>query len=296
MPSSKFRGIVSLLRPFTLGAPFIGAIFFSILSLKYYNKLDMFFACLPTILFGASSLALANASSNALNSAWDAEQDKISKPSRPIPSGVLSEREALSVGYFGVCMVFLFASFVNTMFVLFVSMVMICAFVYSSPPIRAKRLFFWNAFVIAISRGFLGILATFSIVGNPFEKPFIAIAIIMFVFVFGSNEVRNVPDYEADKQCGIRNFVTVWGVKKAMMFSSIFVILPYVMIVYLVWKGWLQNSAIYLLMLIPIGCLMLYYMLWKPERRKWTENSVAWMLFYIHMMLYMIGFCAIYFM
>lgn len=292
----KLRATISLLRPFTLAAPAVGALFFSILALKYNGQLDQFWAFAPAIVCGALSLSIANSSSNAMNSAWDVEQDKISKPERPVPSGALTEREAMSIAFFGCIMVFLLASFINLLFVMMVGLVMFCAFAYSVPPLRTKRFLWVNALTIALPRGFIGPLATFAIVGDPFQKPFIAIAVILFIFTLGVNEVKNVQDKDADFKCGIRTLVNVYGVKKAMQISSVFVVLPYIMILYLVWRGWLTSSAIYLLLLIPIGIALLYYMLWKPEQRKWDGNNSAWALFYISMIMYMIGFCAVYFL
>ena len=45
------------------------------------------------------TLAFLNAASNALNQATDVESDKISKPYRPIPRGVVQADEAQSIAY-----------------------------------------------------------------------------------------------------------------------------------------------------------------------------------------------------
>ncbi len=166
--SKKFRGYFDLLRPFTLLAPFFVSMFIMFASLVYNDKFVEF----PNwwIIIGQASLTLAflNGASNALNQATDVEADKISKPYRPIPRGVVERDEAQSIAYILYLFALLRAVTINTWFGVFVFLIMVFTVVYSLPP-RMKRFLFVNQVWIAIPRGLFAILASWSVFGDPFQ-------------------------------------------------------------------------------------------------------------------------------
>ena len=100
--SYHVRGYIDLLRPFTLLAPIIVSMSIIVASLVFNAR---FYGLeIPTnwwVTVGNASLtiALVNAASNALNQSTDFEADKISKPYRPIPKGVINPEEALENAY-----------------------------------------------------------------------------------------------------------------------------------------------------------------------------------------------------
>ncbi len=114
------------------------------------------------------TLALVNAASNALNQSTDVEADKISKPYRPIPRGIVAPDEARSIAFILYLFVLLRAVTMNFWFGIFVFFIMIFTITYSLPP-RMKRYLFLNQIWIAIPRGLFGILAAWSVFGDPFQ-------------------------------------------------------------------------------------------------------------------------------
>ena len=91
----RIKGYFDLIRPFTLLAPIIVSICIMIASFFYNGKNDdLFSICWNTIIPASLTLAILNGASNALNQVTDVAADKISKPYRPIPSGVISPGEA----------------------------------------------------------------------------------------------------------------------------------------------------------------------------------------------------------
>ena len=97
----RFKGFIELIRPFTLLAPIIVSICIMMASC-YYNKMtDNLISSFCNMVIPASiTLAIVNAASNALNQYTDVNADKISKPYRPIPRGIISKNEALIVSIF----------------------------------------------------------------------------------------------------------------------------------------------------------------------------------------------------
>ena len=86
--SKRARGLIDLVRPFTLLPPYVVSMSIIVASMIYSK------AYIPDnwwFIVGNASLtvAMVNAASNALNQATDVEADRISKSYRPIPRGVI---------------------------------------------------------------------------------------------------------------------------------------------------------------------------------------------------------------
>ncbi len=103
--SKQARGALDLFRPFTLAAPFIVSMAIMVASLIYNyntghlnpNEISEYWWI--TIGQAAFTIVLVNAASNSLNQAADIEADRISKPYRPIPRGVIRPDSAQSLAY-----------------------------------------------------------------------------------------------------------------------------------------------------------------------------------------------------
>lgn len=284
---------IKLLRPFTMVAPFVTALVFSIVAMKYSSQPPDIFLYLR-IIIGSLTLALANATSNVLNQVWDTVEDRNNpvKCHRPVASGEISEREAMGLAFFGMLMMILMAGFVNTTFTILVGLIMLFSFIYSVPPLRTKKRLWWNNITIAIPRGLVGVLASVSIVCNPFIPDFIAVGVIISMYTFAVNPTKDISDIEGDKVAGVRNFCTVYGVKKAMYISAFFLILTYVVTVLFVYFGIITNGWLFVLMLLPVGIAILYLMLFNPEKKFKGENTALWYLFYIQMIIIVVSFVA----
>jgi 4-hydroxybenzoate polyprenyltransferase len=274
-------------------APFVTALVFSIVAMKYSSQPPDIFLYLR-IIIGSLTLALANATSNVLNQVWDTVEDRNNpvKCHRPVASGEISEREAMGLAFFGMLMMILMAGFVNTTFTILVVLIMLFSFIYSVPPLRTKKRLWWNNITIAIPRGLVGVLASVSIVCNPFIPDFIAVGVIISMYTFAVNPTKDISDIEGDKVAGVRNFCTVYGVKKAMYISAFFLILTYVVTVLFVYFGIITNGWLFVLMLLPVGIAILYLMLFNPEKKFKGENTALWYLFYIQMIIIVVSFVA----
>ncbi len=172
--SKQARGALDLFRPFTLAAPFIVSMSIMVASLIYnYNRNLIHKISDWWITVGQASftIVLVNAASNSLNQATDVEADKISKPYRPIPRGIIRADSAQSLAYILYLFALLRAVTINLWFGIFVFLIIVFTVTYSLPP-RMKKYLFINQVWIAIPRGLLGILASWSVFGS--ENPFTA--------------------------------------------------------------------------------------------------------------------------
>ncbi len=286
--SKRFRGYFDLIRPFTLTAPLFVSMFIMFASLVYNDRFSDFPNWWITIGQASLTLVFLNAASNALNQATDAEADMISKPYRPIPRGIVKPEEAQSIAYLFYLFALLRAVTINIWFGVFVFFIMIFTVTYSLPP-RMKRFLFFNQVWIAVPRGFLGILASWSVFGDPMQKEPLVIGTIAFLFLIGAMTTKDIVDSEADKRTGTRTLINTFGIKKAAMISLPFMFLPFALVPLLV--GYDILSYYFLpLSLFTITSLIVFYLLVKGEENKALENVRAWSFMYIEYLFFAMGF------
>jgi geranylgeranylglycerol-phosphate geranylgeranyltransferase len=260
-------------------------------SLVYNNKFVEF----PNwwIIIGQASLTLAflNGASNALNQATDVEADKISKPYRPIPRGVVEREEAQSIAYILYLFALLRAVTINTWFGVFVFLIMVFTVVYSLPP-RMKRFLFVNQVWVAIPRGLFAILASWSVFGDPFQMAPLIIGLIALVFFIGAMTTKDIVDCEADRKTGTRTLINTFGIKKASFISLPFLILPFAIIPILVHYH-IINSYFLPLTIFIIPSFFIFYLMLTQQQSETLENVKGWTLMYVTYLFYAISFTAL---
>lgn len=286
--SEHVRGYIDLLRPFTLMAPFIVSMSIIVASLVYSGN------PIPEnwwVIVGNASLtvALVNAASNALNQAADEEGDKISKPYRPIPRGVVGADEAQSLAYILYLFALLRAVTINQWFGVFIFLIMVFTVLYSLPP-RTKRFLFINQVWIAIPRGLFGILASWSVFGDPFQPLPLTVGIFATIFLIGGTTTKDIVDGKADKMMGVRTLVNVYGLKRAAVISFPFMILPFILIPVFIDYG-ILDGFLWPLTGLMVGALFIFYLMFVGDTESDTlENIHAWSVMYIVYIFYALGF------
>jgi homogentisate phytyltransferase/homogentisate geranylgeranyltransferase len=290
MKLSKIRGYIDLIRPFTLLAPIIVSICIMIASFVYAKCTNDFLTVFITKIIPASfSLAILNAASNALNQVTDLAADKISKPYRPIPLGLISTNEALSVSMLLYLLAFSISLFINLWFILFVFLISVFTVTYSLPP-RIKDTLFINQLWVGVPRGLLGILAAWSVFGNPFTTTPLVIGLIAMFFLIGGIASKDITDIEADKKTGTKTLVNTYDVKKAAIMALPFMLFPFVFIPMFIHAGILE-AQFGLLTLLAIPSFFVFYLMIRDKSKvKKLENTSSWALMYITYFFLAIGF------
>jgi 4-hydroxybenzoate polyprenyltransferase len=215
--SKQARGTLDLLRPFTLLAPLFVSMAIQVASLVYNHQYWPYKTIDPnwwiTVGQAGLTMAIVNAASNVLNQSTDVASDKISKPYRPIPRGVVRADSAQSLAYILYLFALLRAVTINIWFGVFVFLIMIFTVTYSLPP-RMKKYLFLNQVWIAIPRGMFGILASWSVFGDPFTPTPIIIGAIATTYLIGGMSTKDITDAEADKKTGTRTLINTMGIRK----------------------------------------------------------------------------------
>jgi geranylgeranylglycerol-phosphate geranylgeranyltransferase len=235
---------------------------------------------LQIILPASLSLAFLNGASNVLNQATDWKTDCYAKPYRPIPQGKISVQHALFISSLLYLMSLGLASIIHLTFFLFVLCITLFTITYSLPPRLKDRLIF-NQLWIGLPRGLLGILASWSVFGNPFQPLPLIISSIAFLFLFGGCITKDVTDCDADRKTGTKTLINTYGMKKAGIMSFPFLFFPFLLIPLSIDAGWISVHFWLLTFLAIPGYYIFHLMMKDQTASKRFENTRAWTVMYL---------------
>jgi 4-hydroxybenzoate polyprenyltransferase len=278
--SVKLRALAANARPFTLLLPIVGGYLMVQASLGRFE--------LPTpdpfITVGAvASMMLVNAAGNYWNSLADLEIDRINKPYRPLPSGVLSEREVRAAAGLMSILSVVVAWFINPVFFVLALAMMLATMAYSLEPVRLKKRLWLNNGSQALIRGVLGPLAMWSIYA-PVGQSVMILASTMFLFIVTAQSIKDIPDMRGDSFFNVRTIPVVYGIDNTKG---------------IILGGYIWTGVLTVLLCMGVGVLVpvlfvptafaFVYFTFKP-RATITENNLAWNLFYASMLALILGF------
>ena len=217
--------------------------------------------------------ALVTGVGNVINDHFDIEIDRINKPRRPLPSGRIAPRQALTLYAIvtgGVTVASLALLEPATAAVLIAWEVLL--FAYAS---RAKRmLVFGNILVAATTSSafWLGAL----VAGAPVESavPFA----IAFMFVLSREVVKGAEDVDGDTRAGVHTIAAVFGAPAARMVAVVLMVLLSALIPIPGITGYYSKAYFWTMegLVVPGLIVSMLLMTRDPSRR--TFNRVSWIL------------------
>lgn len=288
----KLSAYIELVRPFTLLPPLIAGTSFGLMGAAStgWTNWD-----LQSLIWGVGALVLVNAGSNTLNSVYDVDIDRINKPYRPIPRGAIDAHEALTMAWLLYLVTIWRATVANQAFAAFLVVIMFLTIAYSAPPFRLKKRFIVNNVSIALARGLFGVLASWSIFGDPLDPIPWSVGAVFFVFLVGAATTKDFTDMPGDAKYNIKTLPVVLGVEHAARVSAAFFIIPLAVIPIAVQFDFLYPNANFLVLLGLLGANAFRHTRdWASTRDPVLENNPMWRQMYILMMALALGFSATY--
>jgi len=289
--SKQARGVIDLFRAFTLFPPLVVSMAIMTASLVYNfqeNKIPIVEDWWIIVGQASFTITVVNAASNALNQATDVKADKISKPYRPIPKGIVKAESAQSLAYLLYLFALLRAVTINVWFGIFIFLIMIFTVTYSLPP-RMKKYLIINQIWIAVPRGMLGILASWSVFGDPFTPTPLIIGAIATTYLIGGMAAKDIVDSEADKITGTHTMINTFGCKKTALMVLPFMVFPFAFIPMFIDYGGLL-PYLYPLTFLIIPGFFVAYLIYRGTESKTLENVQAWAIMYILYIIYAMAF------
>ena len=220
------------------------------------------------LILAAGSASLISAGGYALNDYFDLEIDRINRPERVLPEGVITPKKALLFS------ISLFASgLILSLFLKPLSVVMsVAAIIFLSLySARFKR-------ELLIGNVTVSLICTLTFIyGGVFShNPEISYVPALFAFLFhmGRELIKDMEDMEGDKALKSETFPIAYGTRNSqLLIIAIFVIL----IILTIFPYKLNIFSIYYLILVLIMDLILFYVvlsLWNnPSRENLSSLS-----------------------
>jgi len=260
----KLAGYIQLCRIFTLMAPLLAGIFGVLTPVK-----DVTFQHLYTAIYVGITLALTQATGQVLNQYADAELDKIIKSYRAIPSGLVSREEALGLSWLLAIFAVGRGFTISTFFGLVSLILLFFAVFYSLAPLSPRKIHpLANILWMAIARGLIPMFAVLSVFGDPSQAW--KYSILAFMWMLGFQSTKDVPDVEGDKKFGIKTVPGSYGqrglITLMVICSGLYAIISFCLRLYI------------MLLILPVAALAI---LTTKKQSKLTENTYAWLAFYL---------------
>lgn len=283
-------------RPFTLVPPMVGIFSGSLIGYGASH------ARFPVLQVGLAVLAAAvlNAASNGLNQICDLENDRINKPHRPLPAGLMTRAQAwvfVAVTYIAALAM---VAVVNWETLAIYVLAALATVAYSAPPLRLKRHPVASNFTIALIRGELLKVAGWAAVSTVLRslEPWY-IGFIYFVFLLGATTTKDFADIEGDRAAGCITLPVRYGATWSARAISPAFLLPWLLLplgLYLrVLSG--DRTAITVLSVVMLlwGSYVIYLMNKDPYRLVTEgENHPSWHHMYWMMMVGHLGLAGAY--
>ncbi|TLU87677.1 MAG: bacteriochlorophyll c synthase [Chlorobium sp.] len=177
--------------------------------------------------------------SQSVNDCFDLELDRVNEPSRPIPSGRLSEKEglwnsiialllAIGTGLFlwihigGIRGLVILISILVALFV---------AYIYSAPPLKLKKNIFTSAPAVGFSYGFAPFLSGNALFGD-IRPEALWLASLNFFMAVALIILNDFKSAEGDKEGGLKSLTVMIGARNTflvsfMIIDAVFAVLAY---------------------------------------------------------------------
>lgn len=229
---------LQLVRPFTLLPPLVGMLSGAAAAFGAGRAVVSGGKLWALVLAGSLMAAALNAASNVLNQLHDLEIDRINKPERPLPRGVVSRRGAgfLAAGLYAASLVlaWMIQPAGRPEVAAIVALTALLTWAYSSPPLRLRRSWWAGPLVIAVPRGGLlkvagwGTLAPVLGDGEPW-----VLGGVFFLFILGCAPTKDFEDMDGDRVGGVMSLPLRFGARRAALMMAPFYVLPWAVLMLL---------------------------------------------------------------
>jgi 4-hydroxybenzoate polyprenyltransferase len=224
----------------------------------YTLPLAKLILCFISVLF-AGLFAIVN------NNIADQNIDKVSNQTRPLITGAISLQHYQQIGNFAFIMALLYACVVSIPTLISVCLVMLVYYIYSTPPLRLKRVPIFSKLAISFNSLIMIILGYLLINSNLSSFPWQIAPIFLLGFTLAANFI-DIKDYAGDKQEGILTLPVLLGMKRAKIWIGLAFIVTYLSFIVLL-------PELKMVWLLLGGGLTQFYLI---NKKNYQEKHIFW--------------------
>ena len=261
-PVPALRDVLTLLKPITWFPP-IWAFGCGVVSSGVPVAERWPFLIAGVLLTGP----LVCGTSQAVNDWFDRHVDAINEPGRPIPSGRIAGNWGLRVAVFGTSIAAVVAAFTGPWVLAATVLGLVCAWIYSAPPLRLKADGWAGPAVVALTyEGLTWFTGAAVMLG---ALPSAKILVVLLLYSLGAHGIMTLNDFKAvegDRATGVRSLPVRLGVANAARLACIVMALPQVLVVALLmhWGLTLSAGIVAVLLIVQFG--LMARMIRDPKR------------------------------
>ena len=261
-PVPALRDVLTLLKPITWFPP-IWAFVCGVVSSGVPVAERWPFLIAGVLLTGP----LVCGTSQAVNDWFDRHVDAINEPGRPIPSGRIAGNWGLRVAVFGTSIAAVVAAFTGPWVLAATVLGLVCAWIYSAPPLRLKADGWAGPAVVALTyEGLTWFTGAAVMLG---ALPSAKILVVLLLYSLGAHGIMTLNDFKAvegDRATGVRSLPVRLGVANAARLACIVMALPQVLVVALLmhWGLTLSAGIVAVLLIVQFG--LMARMIRDPKR------------------------------
>lgn len=210
----------------------ISSLYLLALSFSGYHDLHI-----ETLLLTLISCLGANIYIVGLNQITDVEIDRVNKPYLPLASGAFSMRLGYTIVIIAVMISLVIAIAFGKYLLLTVMLSLLLGTMYSLPPFRLKRFYFWAAFCIIAVRGLIVNLLLFlhfhSIINSKENIPSIIWLLTATIFIYSIIIAwfKDIPDMEGDRQYNIHTLSLRLGARRVFYIGNVLITIIYLSLI-----------------------------------------------------------------
>lgn len=215
-PLTRWFGVLRLLRP---GNLLILALTVGLGALLSAGPLAFSGSAGGRVLLAAASAALVAGAGNALNDARDVHTDRVNRPARPIPSGVVTTRTAWFIWFAGAVLGLLAALVLSLPHALVAAGCLLLLYAYNA---HLKKI----AVVGNVAVSLLGASAVlFGALDFTLHPRVWAGAAFAFAATLARELVKDVQDLEGDRRAQARTAAVAWGAGPTALSAAMLLVL-----------------------------------------------------------------------
>jgi len=166
------------------------------------------------IVLAAASAMLIASGGNSLNDYYDYEIDKINRPQRPLPAGLLQPKTAVYLGSFWIALGLVLAYFIGLKPLLLALVVAVLLWLYAA---RGKVMGLFGNLTVALICGLAFVYG-----GLTVENIGISLFPAGFAFLmhFSREIIKDVQDRSGDLAQGAKTLPIVWGAERSLKLAA----------------------------------------------------------------------------
>lgn len=228
--------------------------------------------------------------SQAVNDWFDRHVDAINEPNRPIPSGRIPGRWGLYIAIIWTGVSLLLAAAMGE-WVFYATIVgLVCAWIYSAPPLRLKMSGWWGPGICGLAYEGLSWFTGAAIMAATL--PPTPVLIVLLLYSAGAHGIMTLNDFKAEKGdvvMGVRSLPVILGTARAARLACVVMAIPQAIVAVLLARWGMTYSAIAVAVSLTIQFGLMARLLRDPAKNAPWYNATGTTLYVLGMLAAAIG-------